>query len=71
MTQKHMGWKIPDLTKLWVFSPQSRFSGWGPESKINQRDSPFWLVVFLPSLTELWCVPKDNLPCNYPSPLNS
>lgn len=73
MTQKHMGWKIPDLPKSWVFSTQSRFSGssWGPESKINKRNSPFWLVVFLPSLMELWCVPRDSLPHNYPSTLNS
>lgn len=66
MTQKHMGWKIPGLPKSWVFSTQSRFSGsfWGPESKINKRNSAFWLVVFLPSLMELWCVPRDSLPHN-------
>lgn len=70
-TQKHMGWKIPGLPKSWVFFPQFSGSSWGPESKINERDSPFWLVVFLPSLTELWCVPRDSLACNYTSPLNS
>lgn len=54
MTQKHMGWKIPDLPKSWAFSPQSRFSGssWGPENKINQRHTLFaWLLFSLPSLS--------------------